>query len=400
MVSKTFYELFSDIAKSEDNSRRVFVVHGRNIKARDALFIFLRSINLKPFDLVEVIPKTGKGTPYIGEVLAKAFSLANAVIVLMTPDDEGRLREPYVLSEDENFEKELTPQARPNVLFEAGMALGKNPALTILIELGKLRPFSDISGRHLVKLDDTIEKRRDLANRLKSLGCQISLKGTDWHTSGKFEESLQETGIIMRTMEQRRNAEILPSREMKPEGMLLLPDSTDITKLNVGNDLLHKLYKQAYSQAIDIYRDAKLNGLTIQVFPFEKTTSGRMVKIYFNFFSKWVDKICGFRFSNIKPQVVHTPPDRSLKKYERRDVFTALPWNKDPHWMQFLNFTYIKKGPFAEAIGTNYHIHANPPQEDKSKWTITFYDGFKGQEYRFDWTGGKINDQNIKEFEY
>jgi predicted nucleotide-binding protein len=194
------YKAFSDgqakIKEGDDKSKKVFVVRGRNRKSRDALFEFLHSIKLEPFEFAEVVPETRKGTLYIGEVLQKAFSLAQVIIVLMTPDDEARLREHFREPDEKHYEKELTPQARPNILFEAGMAFGINPDRTILIELGKLRPFSDITGRHLVKLDDTIEKRQDLANRLNSLGCPVSLEEKNWHTAGKFKESLHEPHIM------------------------------------------------------------------------------------------------------------------------------------------------------------------------------------------------------------
>lgn len=176
-------------ARAED-PRKVFVVHGRNLKARDALFTFLRSIDLHPLEWSEIVAATGKGAPYIGEILDKAFSQAQAVVVLMTPDDEGRLREPFMKSEDPSYETELTQQSRLNVLFEAGMAIGRFPNRTILVELGFLRPFSDIGGRHVIKLDDTTEKRQELAHRLRTAGCQVNLSGTDWHTAGAFEASI------------------------------------------------------------------------------------------------------------------------------------------------------------------------------------------------------------------
>ena len=136
---------------------------------------------------------TGKTTPYVGEVLDAAFSLAGAVFVLMTPDDEARLRAPYRTSSETTDETELTPQARPNVLFEAGMAIGRDPNKTVLVELGQLRHFSDIGGRHVIKLDDSTQRRQDLAQRLQLAKCHVDLSGTAWHTAGKFIQSITDS---------------------------------------------------------------------------------------------------------------------------------------------------------------------------------------------------------------
>lgn len=190
-VQKT--SLPKQTATRVQDPRKVFVVYGRNLKARKALFEFLRAIDLRPMEWSEIVAATGKGAPYIGEILDKAFFEAQAVVVLMTPDDEGCLRELFRKPGDPSHETEPTPQARLNVLFEAGMAMGHFPERTILVELGVLRPFSDIGGRHVVKLDDTPEKRQELAQRLKTARCAVDLSGTDWHTAGNFEESLRDT---------------------------------------------------------------------------------------------------------------------------------------------------------------------------------------------------------------
>jgi len=115
------------------------------------------------------------------------FSMAQAVVVLMTPDDEAYLRKEFQTNHDELHEKNPTGQARPNVLFEAGMAMGRDAKRTVLVEIGKLRPFSDVGGRHILRLNNTSERRQDLADRLKNAGCDVNLTGRDWHTAGLFE---------------------------------------------------------------------------------------------------------------------------------------------------------------------------------------------------------------------
>jgi predicted nucleotide-binding protein len=164
----------------------VFVIHGRDRALRDSMFDFLRAIGLHPLEWEELVLQTGSASPYIGDVLEVALSRAQAVVVLLTGDDEARLREPLLTPGDPPHETELTRQARPNVLFEAGMAMARSVDRTVLVQVGHLRPFSDIGGRHLVLLSDDSPSRQNLANRLQGAGCPVSLIGVDWHSAGSF----------------------------------------------------------------------------------------------------------------------------------------------------------------------------------------------------------------------
>ena len=169
------------------NAREVFVVHGRNNEARDALFTFLRSIGLDPLEWTKAVHATGRPAPYIGEILDAAFSRAHAVVVLFTPDDEARLKEQFRSDSDPLHESTLTGQARPNVLFEVGMAMGRSEDRTVLVELDALRPFSDIAGRYTIRLDNSPERRQELAQRLRDAGCPVNLEGSEWYKAGDFE---------------------------------------------------------------------------------------------------------------------------------------------------------------------------------------------------------------------
>lgn len=177
-------------SQTAPDPRDVFVVHGRNQKAREALFEFLQAINLRPIEFTEALAATGKPNPYIGEVLEKAFALAQAIVVFLTPDDEACLREEYREENDFEYETNLTPQARPNVLFEAGMAMGRDPDRTVLVQLGEIRPFSDVAGRHILRIDGTSQSRQQLADRLSNAGCDVRLTGVRWHTAGDFGGSV------------------------------------------------------------------------------------------------------------------------------------------------------------------------------------------------------------------
>lgn len=178
--------------------KKVFVVHGRDNKLREDFFSFLRALGLQPIEWSEALKLTGSASPYIGDVLEKAFQEAQAVIVILSPDDEVRLLPELWGSDEEKDEKEISLQPRPNVLFEAGLAFGTHPGRTLLIEVGKVKRFSDIAGRHTVRLSNKISCRKDIAQRLKDMAkCAVSTDGNDWMNIGNFD--------IKRDMSKRTN---------------------------------------------------------------------------------------------------------------------------------------------------------------------------------------------------
>ena len=166
--------------------RQVFVVHGRNKKAVDGVTAFLQSLGLIVMDWSKAKEGTEGPNPYIGDILDDAFSKAQAFVVLLTGDELTKLRRAF-REESDDDEAKLTPQPRPNVLFEAGMAWGKNRNRTILIELGENRPVSDLSGVHTFRFTGTPQDRKGVATALKKAGCDVNDGGDRWMSAGQVE---------------------------------------------------------------------------------------------------------------------------------------------------------------------------------------------------------------------
>ncbi|MCY4580593.1 MAG: nucleotide-binding protein [Chloroflexi bacterium] len=174
----------------EDSSRNVFVVHGRNLVIRDELFAFLRALDLHPLEWSEAVRLTGQPSPYVGDILDAAFENARAIVVLFTPDDVVHLRKDLWGEEELPIETDPSGQARPNVLFEAGIAMGRSQDQTVLVEVGMVKPFSDIGGRHVIRLGNSTERRQEFAQRLRSAGCPVNMHGTNWHTAGNLDSTI------------------------------------------------------------------------------------------------------------------------------------------------------------------------------------------------------------------
>lgn len=167
--------------------RKVFVVHGRNEDLRKSMFDFLRSLSLEPIEWRRAVAATGVGSPSIAQIIDAAFEEAVAVIVLLTPDDDVILKKEFRKTSDPAYERRYVGQARANVLFEAGMAFGRYPNETILVQVGVVKPFSDIGGRHVTRLGNDPESRAEFVTKLRNANCAVNDGGTDWYKTGEFE---------------------------------------------------------------------------------------------------------------------------------------------------------------------------------------------------------------------
>jgi predicted nucleotide-binding protein len=168
----------------EERRKTVMVVYGQDEDTRRDMFSFLHCLHLLPIEWNNAFARTGEASPYVGHILTTAFSMAQAFLVLMTPDEQVVLR-PELRKSLQDGGSGYQP--RPNVILEAGMVLATDETRTILVATGPLRGMSDLDGRHVLRLDNSAERRNDLVQRLKVAGCDPNTDGTDWIRSGNFE---------------------------------------------------------------------------------------------------------------------------------------------------------------------------------------------------------------------
>ena len=200
--------------------RQIFVVHGRDVAAKDAMWEFLEDLGLHPLDWNEMVRRTGRGTPHTLYVVETGFSMAQAFVVLMTPDDEARLHDDLTDSSDTEDETRLTCQPRPNVMFEAGRAFGTKPERTILVHIGKLRRVSDLDGLNVVRIGRTKAPLLALADRLEAAGCPIDRHALDLFDPCRFVDLPSHRRVATKAESSSpagpRVGRILPKHETPP----------------------------------------------------------------------------------------------------------------------------------------------------------------------------------------
>jgi predicted nucleotide-binding protein len=149
-------------------NKKVFVVHGHDVTAREQLELVLHKLGLNPF----VLANTAGGGLTIIEALEGEIgprtNQARFGIVLMTPDDVG-----YAKGDGPDAAQ---PRARQNVILEMGMlisAVGR-PNVAIL-KKGHLEVPSDAQGILYIPFNEHVKETvPKLADRLRAAGFVLN----------------------------------------------------------------------------------------------------------------------------------------------------------------------------------------------------------------------------------
>jgi predicted nucleotide-binding protein len=186
------------------DGRSVFVVAGRDNTAVGAVLAFIRTLGLRVVEWEQAVARTGLPNPYVGDVVLAGMKMADATLVLLTPDDIVQLREDLLLDDDGPQERAYAAQARPNVFYEAGIADGLGRERTVIVEVGRVKPFTDVAGRHVLRLDGSPGRRNALVERLRSAGLEPETSGTDWLTAGDIAGAINEAKEVLDSFDTRK----------------------------------------------------------------------------------------------------------------------------------------------------------------------------------------------------
>ena len=168
--------------KRRVKDNKVFVVHGRDGALRRSMFDFLRALGLAPYEWQQALAAAKGNNPYVGNVIDEVMDQTQAVVVMLSPDDWVTLKEQFWQPEDGPSERKPQGQARPNVLFEAGMAMARHVEKTVMVRIGRIKPFSDVFGRHI----PGARRRLRLQERLRQPPAEGGLHGQqDRHRLGE-----------------------------------------------------------------------------------------------------------------------------------------------------------------------------------------------------------------------
>lgn len=187
----------SNVVPGPGDKRSVFIVSGRDNEATAGIVHLLRAMNLKVVEWTHAVLRTGVPNPYTGDVVAAGLRMADAVVVIITPDDVVKLRSDLLYEDDGEIERTVQGQARPNVIYEAGYADALGLNRTLIVEIGQSKSFSDISGRNTLRYDGSPAKRNALAQRLRLAGVEPDTEGDDWLTLGDVTGAITKAADAM-----------------------------------------------------------------------------------------------------------------------------------------------------------------------------------------------------------
>ena len=211
----------------------------------------------------------------------------------------------------------------------------------------------------------------------------------------KLEEK-QEGNKKNQTTSPEKNQTTSPIIQLNKEKSItsqLQPEISVITKLGTEEGFLDRIFDEAQREALDTFNDARLSNFAVQG-SYEVTVSpSEVLYVYFDFYSKWANKVCKFQHSSINFKLKHYKPNKQARFDFEKEVFNDLPWKTNPHFLQALNKVYDKIKPLPAIQGTWYQIS----KRVSDNWNITFEDGSNGNEYSFEWNGLGLDENSIKQ---
>lgn len=143
-------------------SGKIFIVHGHDGEAREAVARFISSIGLTPIILHE---QANRGRTVIEKV--EAHGDVSFAVVLLTPDDLGKAK----------GSTDLEPRARQNVLLELGYFFGRLGRENVCaLKRGHVEVPSDFAGVVWETMDAGTGWKLSLGRELQAAGHSI-----DWN---------------------------------------------------------------------------------------------------------------------------------------------------------------------------------------------------------------------------
>jgi predicted nucleotide-binding protein len=156
------YAATAPAEECKQSGRRIFIVHGRDEAAKEAIARFIEKLHLEPIILHEQ-PNAGRT---IIEKLEGHLDMDFAV-VLLTPDDVGALS---------TAPDQVRPRARQNVVLELGLFLAALSRRRVCaLHKGDVELPSDYDGVVYIPMDDAGGWRLLLAREVKHAGLEIDL---------------------------------------------------------------------------------------------------------------------------------------------------------------------------------------------------------------------------------
>ncbi len=146
--------------KAPMDKSKVFIVHGHDDAAKEAVARFVEKIGLEAIILHE---QANSGNTIIEKI--EANSNVGFAIVLYTPCDVGASK---------GEKDQPKPRARQNVIFEHGYLIGKIGRKNVCALLkGDIETPNDISGVVYIKMEGEMEWKHKVADEMKACGYDI-----------------------------------------------------------------------------------------------------------------------------------------------------------------------------------------------------------------------------------